>query len=417
MARERTAKRARVAEPSASAAGPSGLLVASGQQYLNPFARLPDALVQKIFSGLDALEAYERSKLWAVDRRFRKLLSGVSWKRISFDAVSCSIEGDEERGNDEDSTEEAIQRSECFQKQLQRFSERLGSRQMLGVQRIDILSVLHLPDAMVPYGNGAASDKRKAMELAERTVICITGLLAAAATAAAPVESVALEAEAFVSFAIQGCAPSLLEFVCRSQLPKQSIARLVAAFPGLRSLQLDLVDGGALQEIAGCAQLEELRAHVASPDQRIDDALAAIAAGPSAAKLRTLSLTTASRHPLSARGLASVLSFTSLEALSASVQVDCAALLRDLGGLKRLKALTLVLDVSGASEADGAAALLRAAAAFLGSRAEQGLESCRIRVDNGSRSGPVDAAALRELFGAFPSSAPRAAAPEALSLV
>eukprot|EP00741_Cyanophora_paradoxa_P023233 tig00021579_g22440.t1 len=48
----------------------------------NPFEQLSDALVQRVFSYLGATESWERCRLWAVDRRFRRVLAGMVWNEI-----------------------------------------------------------------------------------------------------------------------------------------------------------------------------------------------------------------------------------------------------------------------------------------------------------------------------------------------
>eukprot|EP00741_Cyanophora_paradoxa_P016082 tig00000042_g15524.t1 len=422
MDQERSAKRSRKMEPSSSAAGPSEAASCSGQQDSNPFARLPDALVQQIFSNLDAGKAYEESKLWAVDRRFRQLLPGVLWKSITVDADVVPGAKDTEL------------QAKIFQKQLQRFAERLGSRQMLGVKHLDIRLVLSSlwEDENIDEGDG------KMMQHAQDNANRIAGLLASAATAAVPLESIdfgadwywwrstdiqrelglismSLEhvaalfmlalapaplksmnvprscfAEALAMMANPGCAPALREFKSDhgTGLSKQRVARLVAAFPALRSLNARVEGGEALQEIAGCAHLEELIVSIASLDEHVADALAAIAAGPSGAKLRKLVLNESLRS-LNAQWLASVLLFTSLEELSIAVWPDCAALLPALGRLERLKALNLTLSLSEA--ADGGAGLLRAGAALLRSRSGRGLEECMVRIRTVDNGGPIDA--------------------------
>eukprot|EP00741_Cyanophora_paradoxa_P016076 tig00000042_g15520.t1 len=422
MAQERAAKRSRKEEPSSSLTDPSG--TASVQQGSNPFARLPDALVQQILSNIDALGAYKHSKLWAVDRRFRQLLPGVLWKSIEFDASAVKAEDTESQSNG-------------FQKQLKRFAELLGSRQMLGVKHLDISCVLPPNyEEELEYSN---RNEKEIMEHAQCISNCIAGLLAAAATAAAPPESidfratwdwwiptdrqrelglkpisleqaattfmVAVSPAPLKSMKVSSCeffltalasvvkpahAQSLLKFnvgnVDTVALSKDHVARLVAEFPALRSLNARVEGGEALQEIAGCAHLEELIVSIKSVDEHVADALAAIAAGPSAAKLRKLVLSgiksfcgdPKNRARLDAQSLASVLRLSSLEEVSISVRPDCAALLPALGRLERLRVVDLTLNLLGA--AAGGAGLLRAGAELLRSRAGQGLKKCNMNV-------------------------------------
>eukprot|EP00741_Cyanophora_paradoxa_P016074 tig00000042_g15518.t1 len=446
MAQERPAKRSRKEEPSSSAV-PSEAV--SGQQDSNPFARLPDALVQQIFSNLDAGKAYEESKLWAVDRRFRQLLPGVLWKSLTLDVDRKTRAG----------SLDPVQRSESFQKQLQRFTNRLQRRQLLGVQFLAFQSVLPTELLHGLLSNDTEEDcDRRRMEHGRRVTKCMTGLFAAAATAAAPVKSVRFGSdwhwwlsagrqrelsplpvlslkhvassflvalspaslnsinlpcsnfsEVVASVAKPGCVPALRELRAyhqsdsscddSEQLSRQSVASVIAAFSELRSLRVKVQDGAALQELAGCAHLEELEVSIKSGDEHAADALAAIAAGPSAAKLRKLHLSAVDTlAPFRPECLASVLRFTSLEALFIPVRPDWANVLPALGCLAQLKNLKLLLDVSGA--ADGGAGLLRAGAALLGSRAGQGLEECRMRIRANKRTLCYDVAALGELFGA-----------------
>eukprot|EP00741_Cyanophora_paradoxa_P016085 tig00000042_g15527.t1 len=389
MARERAAKRSRKEEPPSSAAGPYASEAASGQQNLNPFARLPDALVQQILSNLDAVEAHEDSKLWAVDRRFRQLLPGVLWKslKVNADAVPGDDEGFEFQ-------------AKCFQKQLQRFAERLGAGRMLGVKHLNIFRVL--PSLNDDEDIEDDDFHAEMIKHAKRILNCIIGLLAVAATVASELDLVPVSLKQMAASCMAALSPaqlksmkvssssflyalasvakpahvlSLLEFDCtNASLSKDHAARLVAAFPKLRSLSIGVNGGEALREIAGCAYLEELNVSFSFLDDHAASALAAIAAGPSGAKLRELKL--CAYGPLNAQCLASVLLFPSLEEISIKVGPDCAALLPALGRLERLKALNLTLHRSEA--ADGGAGLLRAGAALLGSRGGAGLQAYSI---------------------------------------
>eukprot|EP00741_Cyanophora_paradoxa_P000677 tig00000430_g652.t1 len=57
---------------------------------MNHFARLPDELVQRIFSELEACEAFEKSQLRSVDRRFRRLVPDVHFKELKLQPdVEC----------------------------------------------------------------------------------------------------------------------------------------------------------------------------------------------------------------------------------------------------------------------------------------------------------------------------------------
>eukprot|EP00741_Cyanophora_paradoxa_P016089 tig00000042_g15530.t1 len=528
MARERAAKRSRKEEPSSNATSPS--VAASGQHDLNPFERLPDDVVQKIFSNLDALDAYEESMLWAVDRRFRQLLPGVLWKSISIDASRSHIPSDSddnENYRDNENIKYAVRRSASFEKQLKRFKERLQRGRDAAAARKKLALLCSKADA----GEVTANDVKQQQQLerllqklgqqqqirgakqifvenvvpvsltnstgravhdvlmqhARRNAECIIGLLSTASTAAVPPDSVNFDAncewwddeelganesltlahaagwflsalaparvktirvscsrfvEALASVLQRGCMPSLREFkayqtdhftceeyialstdhvesracarfswIVAFSLPVAPQARLVAAFPELRSVCIDVEDDAALQEIANLEHLEELEVLVLDSEEDVAEALAAIAAGPSGAKLRKLILNDDDYFlkseviaSLNAQCLASVLRCTSLEALSIPVGPDCAALLPALGRLERLKELKLGFDISGA--ADGGAGLLRASAALLGSLAGKGLGECKICVRAGDGSAPVDAAALSELFGAALASAP-----------
>eukprot|EP00741_Cyanophora_paradoxa_P016072 tig00000042_g15516.t1 len=419
MARERAAKRSRKEEPPSSAAGPSE--AASGQQDLNPFARLPDALVQNIFSKLDALKAYEESKLWAVDRRFRQLLPGVLWTSLTVDADGRAHDDSEDIVISKQSLAQAVRRSASFQKQLQRFTDRLGTRQMLGVEFLSIGSVL--PNGLRFSFEDEEDDRKEMMMHGQRITDRIISLLAAAATAAVPPESIDFGVnwyysrcssdrqrelgldpvslkhvaasflaallparlrciktfcfkfgEALASVVTRECAPSLQKLhLYTSSLLRQNVARVVAAFSELRSLEITIEGGEALQEIAGCAHLEELEVFIRSVDEHVAEALAAIAAGPSGARLRKLVLSAYQQRFMDSQCLAPVLRLDSLEKLSIAVGPDCAALLPALGRLERLKALDLTLNLSGST--DGGAGLLRAGAELLRSKAGQGLEN------------------------------------------
>eukprot|EP00741_Cyanophora_paradoxa_P013309 tig00020684_g12852.t1 len=87
------AKRARLQledAPAAPPVAPQGPHVAdTGDEGTeNPFDQLPDELFSRILSRLELVDAYERSKLWSLDRRWRRLLTSVEFDELRLELAA-----------------------------------------------------------------------------------------------------------------------------------------------------------------------------------------------------------------------------------------------------------------------------------------------------------------------------------------
>eukprot|EP00741_Cyanophora_paradoxa_P022065 tig00021434_g21300.t1 len=140
---------------------------------VNHFARLPDELVLRIFSELDAGEAYEKNQLRSVDRRFRQLASSVHFKdlrlQLPLDLDYLLLSSD---------SDEAL---ECFEEhraQLDRFTARVRSKELAGCRRLVV-------GFAWSFKWDIAADL---VSSATGVFVAITGLLEALSTAQQPLE-------------------------------------------------------------------------------------------------------------------------------------------------------------------------------------------------------------------------------------
>eukprot|EP00741_Cyanophora_paradoxa_P016172 tig00000042_g15612.t1 len=164
-----------VESPAAAEASPGGAAVE------NPFDRLPDELVQRIFSELEATEAYEKSQLWSIDRRFRRLVQGVNWKELRVDHELALLRQAVNRGG--------LDGIQLFTRLARRAIARLKSGALLGARRVGVGVGRGIHEHNIDaedcsaYGN---SDKCQAAAFAA------TKLLGALAISPAPPEEVEL---------------------------------------------------------------------------------------------------------------------------------------------------------------------------------------------------------------------------------
>eukprot|EP00741_Cyanophora_paradoxa_P006799 tig00001041_g6575.t1 len=410
MAQQRARKRARTEAAasssteagSVSAAVPSAVAVeaeagVAGEgdaSQINHFERLPDELVQRIFIELEALEAYEKCRLWAVDRRFRRLSAGVHWQQLQIKPGICILEGN------------LLAHIAEYRRRLCRVAARVHNGTLAGCRRLHVA-----PASAFTFLSSATKESLMASFAAANA---ITELLGALSVASAPLEhvrfmlikewsswpseakqrelgigapqslvsiarafqtalqpsrvrSVRLEGiwftDAFLSAATPGCLPLVRELdMDLPVLESEQTAKLARIWPGVTKLSCNLCDGEALQELASLP-LEELRVSLGS-DADLEGALKALKAD----SVRALRLPwNADEHnmddePIEPSAFAAILSLRHLEELSGWVGLGSADILARLASLQKLRRVALHLDVSGDSSPEDAARLLQAAA-------------------------------------------------------
>eukprot|EP00741_Cyanophora_paradoxa_P006801 tig00001041_g6577.t1 len=376
---------------SVSAAGPSAAATVeaeaggSGEVHtsqINHFERLPDELVQRIFSELEAFEAYEKCRLWAVDRRFRRLSAGVHWQQL--EVVPAAGQGDD-----------LLEIMKDYKRRLCRVAARVHNGTLAGCRRLHVA-----PASAFTFPSGAIAAANMATELlaalsmapvplehvrfsgqewsewpsdAEQRELGIDepqsleSIARACQTALQParVQSVRLGeysfTKAFFSAAVPGCLPHVRELdLPVAELETELTVKLALACPGVKKLSCNLCDAAALQELARLP-LEELRASLDSA-VGLESALKAL----NADSVRALRLPWDTAEddldePIEPSVFAAILSLRHLEELTGWVGLGSADTLARLASLQKLRRLALRLDVSGYSTPGDAARLLQAA--------------------------------------------------------
>eukprot|EP00741_Cyanophora_paradoxa_P019203 tig00000215_g18539.t1 len=395
---KRAAKRARAGDPepsssalagSSNAPGPSSAAAAEvsgscsggeGSAGTNHFERLPDELVQRIFSELETTEAYEECRLWAVDRRFRQLVRGVHWRQLRVEPLPATAGG-------------PLVRMEEYRKRLDRITARVRSGALAGCLRLEVG-----PACVVRSRRGAGGCKGD-IEASIKAAAAITEMLAALSTAPAPLEHVRFTSprgtgwdywpedelqrelgiaapqpletaasafltalhpaplqalwlqdesisSAVIAAAAPGCLPRLQELNIQSysddSICAEEMAKLARIWPGVKRVHCHLADGTALKELSKL-KLEELSAVVESPEG-LDEALEAFDPGC----VTELALPPSSVGP---RGLAAILRLRNLNGLACTEVVQSPRLnwaavdhkLESSDGLDRLSPLCELL--------------------------------------------------------------------------
>eukprot|EP00741_Cyanophora_paradoxa_P019249 tig00000215_g18584.t1 len=349
---KRRAKRARTEGPSSrasssSTAGPSNSSVEAGASSagaaesggsgsgageataVNHFERLPDELVQRIFSELEATEAYEICQLWSLDRRSGAL-------------VGCRqlVVGRGPRGPASTSTRTHTR--EDVQACLDGAYSLTEMLAALASAPVPLESV-HLSGS---WKNWPATATQRQLGITATLSLEDVALDFLTALHPAPVRSLQLDDEeltsAFIAAAVPGCHPRLREL----RLPRRAInfeqtAKLVEVWPRLRELSCWLKDGRALRNLAALP-LEDLRV---SFDSNVDleGALEALDADC----VRKLRIPMPFRA--SSRLLSSILRLRNLEELWISVDHSSGDALTGLGALQKLRSLELHLNRRKAS--------------------------------------------------------------------
>eukprot|EP00741_Cyanophora_paradoxa_P019313 tig00000215_g18642.t1 len=365
---------------------------------------------------LEATEAYEKCRLLAVDRRFRRVVPGVHWQQLRLEPLSL------ERGGSPACLNE-------FRERLDRATARVRSGKLAGCRRL-----------VAGPACCECADKRERVEASFDAARALTDALAALSAAPAPLEEVcftrrwrhwpreakqrelgiaaprplddvarsflaalrpaplrSLQLEdrtifsAFVASATPGCFPLLRELRFKACIFAAGSAqsRLVEIWPGLKRIACTVQDGDALRELAKLP-LEELRVHVDWMDG-LEEALEALDADC----VRELHLP--GRLAVGPRLLASLLRLRNLEELTASVDRTSGDALAGLGALQKLRSLTLHLNLFDAPS--GGEGVLRAAAAGLSYAPRLGSLSLKIDCDSVSATDPGCLASLLRAAG------------------
>eukprot|EP00741_Cyanophora_paradoxa_P016206 tig00000042_g15645.t1 len=339
--------------------------------------RLPDELVQRIFSELEATEAFEECRLWAVDRRFRQLVREVHWQQLR---VESSVHVN------------AVQkeRVRVHRQRLRRIAARVESGAMRGCKRLVVgtLDAGEFEDLAMTEMLSALSAAPAPLE--HISFCCCLPSSFLKAFHSAPLQSLHLEGAAcseFVAAAVPGRLPYLRELYLGTKDRLVSLARalqskLMHIWPGLKKLSCGVRDGAALRALAGLP-LDELRVEVSPRPSNsfvfrvevargaLDEAIESL----NADCVRALHLPPRS-EVLGPSGLAAIIRFRHIEELTVTVDHTSSGVLAGLGALQKLRSLSLWLDASAAPK--GAAILLQAASD--GVEASQRLESMTLRI-------------------------------------
>eukprot|EP00741_Cyanophora_paradoxa_P019319 tig00000215_g18648.t1 len=399
---KRAAKRARTAEPS-TPANFSSIAVASSAaaaeacasgEGVNHFARLPDELVRRILSELEATEAYETCQLWSLDRRFRQLMRGVHWQLLR---IEPSDDGDQ------------LASLKAYRQRLERVTARIRSRALAGCRRLVVGPPFAGGHPAVHVGSKesveacivsarAMSEMLGALSVAPAPLedVCFSGdwmvwprlarqkelgidnpqplehVVSAFLTALRPAPLRALRLEDlsvfwhFIRVAAMGCLPHLQELsfeqTYSTNVTKEITSKLVKLWSGLKKIACNVNDGDVLRVLSQLP-LEELRV-TAESCAGVEEALEAfktdcVRALHLPAPLGSLQ----PQHTVSPRLLALIVRLRNLEELTASIDHSSGDALAGLGALQKLRSLTFHLDLFSASA--GGAGVLQAAAAAL----------------------------------------------------
>eukprot|EP00741_Cyanophora_paradoxa_P019315 tig00000215_g18644.t1 len=363
---------------------------------VNHFARLPDELVQRIFSELEATEAYETCQLWSMDRRFRQIMRGVHWKELRLQLLEADT---------------FLDYTQRHTKQLARATTRVKSGSLAGCRRLVV-------GAASAFLDSTREDSQEEVEGKIESVNAMTDALAALSAAPVPLEDVCLSGDwrgwtvpreedvtvelpplddvarsflaalrpaplrslqlddrglfsAFVASAAPGCFPLLRELRVERAFPisAQIVSRLAEVWPSATKISCCVSNGVALRQLSRLP-LEELRVAV-DANEGLEGALGAIDADC----VRSLRL---GRTNMAGPGvLASIPRLRNLEELWISVDHSSGEALAGLGALPKLRSLHLYLQVAQAR--DHGAGLMQAAAAWLA--AAPSLQSLDLLVD------------------------------------
>eukprot|EP00741_Cyanophora_paradoxa_P019321 tig00000215_g18650.t1 len=339
---KRAAKRARTADPSAPASTSStaGLssaeaaeLEASGSgEGVNHFARLPDELVRRILSELEATEAYETCQLWSLDRR-----NSMEHYMACIDAA-CAI------------------------------TELLAALSVASFPLEDVLFVSML------WWLWPSEAKQRQLGIARPQSLAHVAGAFLSALQPAPLRSLEVEDGALFTALLDaaalapGCLPHLRELIASRSFVStaKQTSELVEIWPNLKSVSWSVRYGAALKELSRLP-LEELRVSVEILDEEehaeLEEALEALSADSVRSLRLPLSGSCEPSQPISPRALASILRFRNLEELYVAVDHSCVDALAGLGALPKLRSLELHIVIAGAP--NGGAALLQAAAGAL----------------------------------------------------
>eukprot|EP00741_Cyanophora_paradoxa_P019238 tig00000215_g18574.t1 len=385
----------------------------------NHFERLPDELVQRIFSELDAAEAYETCQLWSLDRRFSRLMRGIRWQQLHLRAEP-SVKGEHNM----------LERLQGYGKKLNRFTKRVKSKALAGCRQLVVGPACSRVQSL------DREYARKASEAGIDATYAIAELLAALAVAPVPLEaatfskscgpenfnwdafgagdSPSLEevvrtfqtalhpaplrslrlddpdlASTFIDSTIPECLPHLRELQTATQgfdihLDDERTAKLAENWPRLIKLTCWVYDGAALQSLARLP-LEELRVSIVSIYDlgSLREALDAL----NAKSLRSLRISSSEEFDesdlIGHDVLTSILRFQNLEDLKIMVDDASVDVLAGIGALQKLQSLDLQLVIFRASEAEARARALKAALEGLGAAAQ--LKALNLDLTVGSR--------------------------------
>eukprot|EP00741_Cyanophora_paradoxa_P018156 tig00021038_g17529.t1 len=390
---------------------------------VNHFARLPDELVLRIFSELEGSEAHETNRLWAVDRRFRRLARGVEWQELQLEPQPCKQPCSSQVNEQERLLE--------YGERLRQIAACVRSGALVGCRRLFVspaCSYSRLPDTL------------ESVTVNRTVMVALLELLKALATAPLPLEQLCLTGswEGWPSETVQRrrgiTEPFTLEDVARAILAAMNASRLrslelhdwhgslqkafIAAagphfFPhlrglktrmgsiqglkaedtwklarkwrGLQQLSCRLVDGRALQELSALP-LDDLRVRIES-NSGLESALGAIR--PDC--VREIHLASAG-GPVAPGILAAISRCRNLESLTAPVDQFSGGtdFFRELGALKKLRRLSLGIFLRSRAPPsfevvdapNGGAGLLEAAAACVATA--PALRSVSLKIDGGS---------------------------------
>eukprot|EP00741_Cyanophora_paradoxa_P016898 tig00020943_g16319.t1 len=362
----------------------------------NPFDMLPDDLVLRILSELEATSAYTR-RLWAVDKRFRRLLGSVEWRELRIHEAQGRL-----------SASDALERPRKQAEFVRGMAERLRRGEMRGARRL-VIRVASVYDCGLSPDNVAVLEFRNAVK----------DLIAALAGAATPLEQATfLPARAGNRFAhgdpgeylasllsdLRPCtALRTLTIECRlmwdalGRAPPQSFppsvrelrakstrwtdfARMARLSPGLRSVHLQQLStsDGLMAGLPECSQL-------AAVELVCNDSIWR-------------------EEPLVLRRTAhsALLELPMLHTLAIGIDASSAPLLDGIAAAARLRTLKLRVEIEDVrtepDEGISGGPLLRAAASAL-ERATQ-LEELQLSVFSSTRTRGLDCGALAALVRA-----------------
>eukprot|EP00741_Cyanophora_paradoxa_P000032 tig00000057_g30.t1 len=394
---ERAQKRARAEEPFVCAAAAAE---ADWDGGINHFARLPDEIVHRIFSELEALDAYETCRLWSLDRRFRRLVGGVDWKHLRI-TPRCHEP-----------------RKQCCRNQYRKLLDRVTARARNGTlagcewlvidfASPDIYGCEHISNPCTHNSCSCRDSHEKLLEASAKAAFALTEMLAALSAAAFPPEHVYFSdigrgwpdsvsrdiarafqnallpapirtLQLFGSYAdrpmfldhfVPGVLPHLRNLEWESGTINYEIAsKLVETWPRLKKIHKDLE---ATVEI--CCGLDDYWESMQELEEGLDSL------DPDCVRKLGLRIRDEDGDvkTITPDALRTILHFRYIEHLEIDVDHRSGDLLLDLGTLKRLRTLKLILEFVYAP--DGGAELLRAAAEGIG--AAPFLESLALVID------------------------------------